>query len=60
MDDGTLAYANKAEAATTSKPMLAKLKLEHVLVRLPFSNFVPTKLRNGKREIARSVYGCAH
>jgi hypothetical protein len=26
MDDGALAYANKAEAATTSKLKLAKLK----------------------------------
>jgi hypothetical protein len=34
MDDGALAYANKAEAATTSKLKLAKLKLEssHVLL----------------------------
>jgi hypothetical protein len=34
MDDGALAYANKAEAATTNKPKLAKLKLEssHILV----------------------------
>jgi hypothetical protein len=28
MDDGALAYANKAEAATTSKLKLAKLKLK--------------------------------
>jgi hypothetical protein len=34
MDDGALAYANKAEAATTSKLKLSKLKLEssHVLM----------------------------
>jgi hypothetical protein len=34
MDNGALAYANKAEAATTSELKLAKLKLglSHVLV----------------------------
>jgi hypothetical protein len=74
MDDGALANANKAEAATTSKQSsydLAMLRTInslvdqvtyswHVLVRLPFSNFIPTKSRNGKQEIARSIYARAH
>ncbi len=74
MDNGALADANKVEAATTSWQSsfyLARLRTInslvdrvtyswHVLVRLPFSNFVPTKSRNGKREIARSIYGRAH
>ena len=57
MDDGTLADANKAEAAS-----IESLTLLACLGKTAFlkTTFVPTKLRNGKRDIARSVYGRSH
>ena len=57
MDDGALADANKAEAAPIeSLTLLARLGKTAFLEKI----FVPTKLRNGKQEIACSVYGHAH
>jgi hypothetical protein len=59
MDDGALAYANKAEEATTSELKLAKLKLgsSHVLVaylgKTAFLDFCSHKKREARNSSQR-------